>query len=419
MKNFKYVMVAILLLGLPFVLTSCEDILGHWEKPTPPTTLFDPYSTPLTFEAKVAGAQVTFNLDACVTGTVQYSLDGNTWINYDNGTAITLSNVGDKVSFRGNNSKYSIQFSYSNFVCSEECYLFGNIMSLLSINDFPEKKELSEDYTFSCLFDHNSNILNHSEKKFVLPAETLSKGCYSGMFHDCQGLTEAPALPAMTLSDYCYYNMFGATSLQIPPKLPALTLAERCYSDMFWAGNLIEAPELPATTLAESCYSGMFSGCDFLVPPELPATNLEKECYREMFAGCSKLQVAPNLPATTLAVGCYDHMFSKCDILATPILAAPVLVENCYRGMFYDCFHLSKIICYAVDLSAPQCIRGWLWPDEAAGTPEFHVSSSYTDTEIATANTLNSDDTVPTDVIILGGWKKGNDGIPKNWIIKK
>lgn len=67
-----------------------------------------------------------------------------------------------------------------------------------------------------------------------LPATTLADHCYSYMFSDCTGLTQAPALPAITLKSYCYQAMFqNCTSLTNAPALPAITLAYSCYNMMF------------------------------------------------------------------------------------------------------------------------------------------------------------------------------------------
>ena len=42
----------------------------------------------------------------------------------------------------------------------------------------------------------------------ILPALTLEKGCYEGMFYNCSKLKSAPTLPAIDLTDSCYAYMF-------------------------------------------------------------------------------------------------------------------------------------------------------------------------------------------------------------------
>ena len=55
------------------------------------------------------------------------------------------------------------------------------------------------------------------------------------MFFDCTSLTEAPEqLPATTLAKKCYYGMFsGCTGLTAAPELPATALVDSCYEEMF------------------------------------------------------------------------------------------------------------------------------------------------------------------------------------------
>lgn len=231
----------------------------------------------------------------------------------------------------------------------------------------------------------------------ALPATTLAANCYEGMFGGCTGLTEAPELPATTLANYCYCNMFnGCTSLTETPELPAITLAEDCYRGMFYGctgltkahtlpattlklycyysmfqgcTSLTEAPALPATTLALSCYENMFRGCSSLaVAPELPATTLAPFCYRYMLQE-TKLTVAPELPATTLTAWCYSGMFCNCtELTQAPVLAAPTLANRSYTWMFEGCSSLTEVTMLATDVSAEQCLGGWLNGVSATGT---------------------------------------------------
>lgn len=106
------------------------------------------------------------------------------------------------------------------------------------------------------------------------------------------------------------------------------------------ASNLI----LPATTLANDCYYAMFSGCTGLTTaPELPATTLAKECYGGMFQSCKSLTTAPELPATTLA-------------------------ESCYYTIFSGCRNLNYIKMLATDITAANCLIGWVENVAATGT---------------------------------------------------
>lgn len=197
---------------------------------TPPTPdkprvkdaeLLSPEEIPLTFEAKTAGSMVAFAINATAAPNgVEYSTDGSTWNTYTPSTYITLESVGDKVSFRGNNNTYATGSTstdqYSYFSCSNDCYVYGNVMSLIDADNYPTKTELTNanNYAFCGLFRGNAAIYNHTSKVLMLPATTLASNCYAQMFYDCTSLETAPELPATTLASYCYYNMFrGCTSL--------------------------------------------------------------------------------------------------------------------------------------------------------------------------------------------------------------
>ena len=245
-------------------------------------------ATPLTLEAAVAGAVVTFDNKA--TGPVSYTVNGGTGGTIASGEskAITLSAVGDTVEFFGDNEKYGAagNENSSTISCTKDCYVYGNVMSLISSSGYESANMFTDTYAFAYLFVGNTKIKNKSGYDLLLPATSLNDWCYQGMFHSCTSLTTAPELPSTTLSRNCYFAMFhGCTSLTTAPELPATTLADSCYYYMFWGcTSLTTAPELPATTLASSCYYGMFNGCTSLTTaPSLSATTLADYCCSSMF----------------------------------------------------------------------------------------------------------------------------------------
>ena len=327
----------------------------------------------LTFKARTAGVSV--GVDNLSDINLQYSLDGINWENYTD--AITLAAEGETVSFRGNN----LTFNSHRFTCSGQCYIYGNVMSLLHATDYASNYELS-DNALTSLFNSNQNIDIDPEKDLVLPAMELASNCYKNMFSDCKGLTKAPALPATKLASSCYSNMFN-----------------NCTS-------LTTAPALPATKLASSCYSNMFNNCTSLTTaPALPATKLDQSCYQCMFQGCTNLTTAPALPATTLAYGCYSGMFCGCTSLTTaPVLPATTLASNCYSSMFYGCTNLSNITCLATSgINQSSSTNNWL----------TNAGSSVTGTK-----TFYKDSSVPTGSGTTGQfWPTGNNGIPSGWTV--
>lgn len=286
-------------------------------------------ATPLTLEAAVAGAVVTFDNKA--TGPVTYKVNGGTAQTIASGTSsnITLTDIGDKVEFFGNNTVYgntgSIS-SNSNISCSSDCYIYGNIMSLISSTGFETENTLTGTYAFAYLFYNNTKLKNKTGAALLLPATTLSEGCYRDLFSGCTSLTTAPELPATTLAYYCYCEMFyGCT-------------------------GITTAPVLSATTLSEACYTHMFENCTGLInAPDLPAIDLERNCYNSMFTGCTSLTHAPELPAETLEFGCYAYMFMNCT-------------------------SLNSITCLATDISVTACVTQWL--KNVASTGTFKKSSS-------------------------------------------
>lgn len=244
--------------------------------------------TPLTFEAVEAGT-ITVNLDEGATlEAIQYKLNDAEWTDVTWGETIDLD-AHDVISFRGDNGTCYINdddlgiWAGFHFECSNPCYVYGNMMSLIDEDGFATNTTLTEPFTFFHLFqtsdyEPNNTILNHPTKDIVLPATTLTANCYDGLFADCQGITRATELPATTLADWCYCMMFSGTGITTAPALPASTLADACYSDMFMnCENLTTAPELPATTLVEGCYSSMFAGCTSLNYVKCLATDISAD----------------------------------------------------------------------------------------------------------------------------------------------
>lgn len=277
----------------------------------------------LTLESKdpdgTISVQIRSNLAKSAAKTFQYSIDnGITWNNcmaYHEGSGTTdfadcnhIFNISTahKVMFRGNNSSYGNtslgngeRYGTNIFVSDGSAYVYGNVMSLISANDFETLTHFPVDganYTFTCLFKNNPSIDLHPEKELLLPASDLFNviGCYFSMFEGCTGLTAAPALSASVLGQSCYNRMFmGCTGLTTAPALPATGfMVSGCYNSMFMdCTGLTTAPALPSMNLGEDCYAEMFRGCTGLATaPVLPASTVINGCYRNMFRGCSKIE---------------------------------------------------------------------------------------------------------------------------------
>ena len=139
----------------------------------------------LCFTAEAAGSTIEMS----VTGTptkgqaFETSTDEITWSAFIPGTTtITLSNVGSKVYFRGNNTTVSESSSiYYTFSMTGTIAASGNIMSLL--DKTCKSTTISNAYCFYCLFAY-SNLTTAP----ALPATTLASHCYDSMFSYCQSL---------------------------------------------------------------------------------------------------------------------------------------------------------------------------------------------------------------------------------------
>ncbi len=309
--------------------------------------------TPLTLQAAEDNLTITVNYRGDLTSIVTHDITykyfnaagqqtGSGTIAKPDGPApddfnpitrtVTLAQEGDYIQLFGNNKAYGVdvdQFDLTNFTFDKDCYIYGNVMSLVDATNFATKKTLDADYALAGIFFDSMVLMNptptkhlknhpDAKKKIYLPATTLTKGCYRSMFA-LTAITEAPELPAKEMKNECYMGMLSFTDLTAAPELPATTLAAHCYSGMFGAcTNLTKAPELKATGLYEQCYYSMFADCSSLTKaPELPAEELARLCYGSMFTGCSSLTEAPVLKAQTLVNECYSSMFSNCRKLSS------------------------------------------------------------------------------------------------------
>ena len=136
---------------------------------------------------------------------------------------------------------------------------------------------------------------------------------------------------------------------------------------------------LPATTLTEYCYNELFSGCSALTKaPALPATVLKLRCYEHMFWECTSLTEASVMSATTVDDYCCHDMFYKCtNLVKAPELLATTLAQYCYNGMFWGCSKLNYLKCLATDVSADNCLGGWLGEVSATGTLAVASGSTW------------------------------------------
>jgi hypothetical protein len=337
--------------------------------------------TPLTLEATKNATTVYFTFsDKKADGKVEYSTDGTNWTEFSASRSFGLG-AGVKIMFRGDCPSYNL----CTIECTDDCYIYGNIMSLINSTNFATETALTSNSAFNLLFYcyKKNHIINHPDKHLVLPATSITPSCYRYMFYRCEALTTAPELPATNIQSNCYEGMlYHCTSLTTAPKLLAKLTRKECYMDMFGlCTSLVTAPELPATTLGNDCYKKMFYGCTNLATaPELPATSISASCYAYMFQDCTNLATAPALPATTMKNYCYEGMFEGCTNLSTaPALPATTMINSCYERMFYGCTNLSAAPELPATTLAEECYKDM-----------FNGCTSLTTAPVLPATTLTS-----------------------------
>lgn len=142
----------------------------------------DASSTPLTLEFIEKG-EMTLTSELGVL-EMKYSKDGGktfTKAEFKGRLGIytcTIEvSVGDKISL------YSLKGSSPllKIGCTADCYVYGNIMSLVYSEDFKGKDTVPA-LAFIELFYENNHVRNHATKPLVLPATNLGDSCYSLMF---------------------------------------------------------------------------------------------------------------------------------------------------------------------------------------------------------------------------------------------
>lgn len=124
--------------------------------------------------------------------------------------------------------------------------------------------------------------------------------------------------------------------------------------------TIVDASELKLDRkLKQYAYYYMFQGCTALItPPELPQTTLQNSCYRRMFQGCTAMTTAPVLPALVLKNNCYEYMLTSC---------------NKFR----------ELTMLATDISATNCLLGWVNAVRSSGTFYKNKDATWTTTGVS------------------------------------
>ena len=185
-------------------------------------------ATPLTILPQDDGkVTVTFNNGIMLAGDIHYTInDGqeqtiakNTSGAYDievkKGDVVQLYSLNSALGGGSSSAARALTRAvddgakYINIRPSMKTEIFGNVMSLLKGKDgFADADALEAKNTFYGLFAGAEQLVNNADRLLVLPATTLTEGCYQDMFNGCKGIEKAPELPAPKLEKNCYQEMF-------------------------------------------------------------------------------------------------------------------------------------------------------------------------------------------------------------------
>lgn len=122
------------------------------------------------FTANTVGSTIALSNNNGNAPDIKYSRDGINWTQWDY-SAITLTNAGDYIYVKGDNSQgfSSSSSKYSRFTMSGSIAGSGNIMSLID-NGECQTLTIPCKYCFLCLFSNCSSLTSAPE----LPATTLA-----------------------------------------------------------------------------------------------------------------------------------------------------------------------------------------------------------------------------------------------------
>ena len=386
-----------LLMAMPLMMTSCEgtldDIFGEWSRPTQKTPETPPKPIAVT---GVTLDQTTLSLVAGTTGQLTATVSPNdaadktvTWASADE-TIATVDANGKVTAVAYGQTTITATATNGTPDDASDDFSATCTVSIIDMLHTPLTLEAIEDGTIHVTFGDGLDLAK--------PITYTKNGVeYSG------GTTNFDiTVSAGDIVTFHSTNAALGKLVESSYRHPTIKPTNRCYVygnimsliddagnfatdkvitgnyalyGLFWAAKKLENhPDkkifLPATTLDKYCYSFLFYACEALTKaPDLPATELKERCYDQMFSSCIALTEAPVMSATTLALACCYSMFYGCTSLEkAPDLLASTLVKNCYYDIFATCSSLNYVKCLATDVSATDCLMGWLFSTPATGT---------------------------------------------------
>lgn len=203
--------------------------------------------------------------------TLYTSTDNDTWTllgttSYPVGLTATLpangrlyvkSNTGSAWCWKDDNAS-SPTYSGNYISVNRNFTVGGNLASLLYSTGYESPTVYIPGCAFAHLFNGQNDI--SSSKTYLKGASKLrlstktGTGCYAYMFYKCSNLTSGVKLPATTLSKGCYEGMYYGTGIT-SCTLPATTLVTDCYKNMFYFCNSLRSIKAMFTTTPSASYT--------------------------------------------------------------------------------------------------------------------------------------------------------------------
>lgn len=204
------------------------------------------YKPYLTFKSAYPFSLARLNLN--FDGILEYSKDAESWSAWADSSQVIVSSPKDAGEDSGNHV----------------VYLRGSGNSVMNGTD---NALVVRGWCVRC----QGNIETLLDYETVAAGEhpAMGEGGFRNLFRSSPGLYTAPDLPATTLTKTCYAGMFQGCK------------------------RLITAPELPALAVPGSAYSGMFNGCASLLwLPKMRMTECDTFGCMNMFANCTKIKIS-------------------------------------------------------------------------------------------------------------------------------
>ena len=269
---------------------------------------------------------ITYSSTTAASQVVYYSTDdGTNWTALQTRTSTPTISGGKKVLFKASGLAVNSTSGIGKFSATTNFSVEGNPMSLVSGDSFANADTIPNNNQFRRLFERVNTLTN--AENLVLPATTLTNGCYYQMFGSCSKLITGPRkmeIPSVMPQSGCTNMFSGCTSMT------------EC---------LMDVGSLSSTTINLACYYNMFRNCKSLTALTsnqnqivLPAATLTNQCYYGMFVGCSGITQSVYIGCSSIPSGSsgLTQMMSGCTNITEIYCAATGISSSNLCGGSYS-----------------------------------------------------------------------------------